>query len=154
MRQSKFIIFIFLFFILTGCFAKPAADSTALPKPTEIKSVVIGGQTISVELAITKEEQVQGLANREAIPENHGMLFVYPNYQMSGFWMKGMQFPLDIIWIKDERIVGWVSAQPVSASEELEIYYPPEPVDKVLELNFSLVEKNNWQIGEKVIFNY
>src|SRR3989344_6207881 len=57
------------------------------------------GQDIKVEIADEAEEQIEGLSGREGLGENEGMLFVFENPGRYSFWMKDMNFPIDIIWL-------------------------------------------------------
>lgn len=52
-----------------------------------------------VEVADDKAERAQGLMNRETLSKSAGMLFVYPNPQQVGFWMKNTLIPLDMIFL-------------------------------------------------------
>lgn len=62
--------------------------------------------TIAVEIVDTKEEVEKGLSGRLSMGEKEGMLFVFPVMGQYSFWMKDMNFPIDIIWISDEgRVV-------------------------------------------------
>ena len=66
-----------------------------------------GPITVSVELALTQEEQARGLMWRNELPEMAGMLFVFRAETMRSFWMKNTPLPLDIIYIsRDLRIVS------------------------------------------------
>ena len=65
--------------------------------------------------------------------------------------MPDMRFPLDIIWIKGNEIVGILENVSPAGFGELEIYYPPEPVDKVLEINAGLADKLNIKIGDGIV---
>ncbi len=99
-------------------------------------SIIINGKTISAEVANTPSARAQGLSFRTALGFNNGMLFLFDKPDDYGFWMKDMNFPIDIVWIKDDKIVGVVekaAPEPNKSIYELTIYYPPEAVDKVLE---------------------
>jgi uncharacterized membrane protein (UPF0127 family) len=128
--------FLILFFILGGCLTpQPSQYQTKEPLRYEhpISKVVINGQTVNVELAISQEDRLRGLSNRESLGADQGMLFVFPDYAPRSFWMKDMQIPLDIIWIKDNQIVG--IAYSVATAPPLIAYHSPEPVNYVLEVN-------------------
>ena len=65
----------------------------------EIKSVVVGGKTFSVEVARTDMERERGLSLHVPLQNNQGMLFIFQKEDLYGFWMKDMLFPIDIVWI-------------------------------------------------------
>jgi uncharacterized protein len=106
----------------------------------------------TVELAITEAEKERGLGYRDRLDENHGMLFPYDHAEKFSFWMKGMSFPIDIIWIRDQKIVDISKNVPVATSSVLPIYSPREPVNQVLEVAAGTSERNGIQIGDLVMF--
>ncbi len=85
--------------------------------------VVLGGERFTVELAETQEKQALGLMFRDEMPDDHGMLFLFPGEARRSFWMKNTRIPLDIFYFEQgprigER-VGEHSALPVTAVPEL-----------------------------------
>ena len=118
-----------------------------------IKQVKIAGQVVKVELALTSEEQAQGLSQRSELKENEGMLFVFKRTGNYPFWMKDMNFPLDIIWISKDFSVIYIKkdARPESYPET---YSPSKNAIYVLEVVSGFGEKNNLQIGDRVEFSY
>jgi len=99
--------------------------------------VAINNQTIIVELVSTPEQMARGLGGRDRIGINEGMLFSFAASGIYPFWMKDMRFPIDIVWIRDGRIVGVterIDPQIGAPDVELRSYPPPEPVTQVLEL--------------------
>lgn len=70
-------------------------------------NVVIAGRTFKLELAITPEKRVQGLSNRTDIPADGGMLFVFPDLQVTRqeFVMRDCPVPIDIIFLDRTRRV-------------------------------------------------
>lgn len=113
----------------------------------------IGGQNLLVEIAGTKAQMRLGLSGREKLDDNQGMLFDFGAQQtVASFWMKGMKFNLDFIWIKNNKIIFITPdvPAPVLADENLELYQPPEPVNRVLEVNAGWAEKNKIKTGDEV----
>ena len=99
--------------------------------------VRIGGQTVIVDVAKTEKDRARGLSGRTKIGINEGMLFLFPNEGRYPFWMKDMRVPIDILWIREGRIVGveeMVYPEQNISPEMLTLYTSPLPVDKVLEL--------------------
>lgn len=111
----------------------------------------VGGCFFFVDLARTEEEKRQGLSGREKMGELKGMLFVYDFSSRQSFWMMGMNFPLDFVWIRDEKIVALTENVP-SPKEmgKVEVVSPKEEVDQILEINGGLIEKCEIRIGQKV----
>lgn len=74
--------------------------------PLPMAEIEVGGQSLPVEVAITPEERARGLGFREELVPGTGMLFVENQATSQSFWMKGMRFCLDIVWIEGGQIVG------------------------------------------------
>ena len=119
--------------------------------------IKIGGQVFKVEVANSMMSRAQGLSGREKLDEGAGMLFIFDGLGKYGFWMKDMKFAIDIVWISGNKIVGFqqnAQPEPTKTIFGLTTYYPPEEVDKVLELNAGAVAKYGFRIGDAVEFNY
>jgi uncharacterized membrane protein (UPF0127 family) len=121
-----------------GSFYNPLQTSaTSTPKP-ETKTISINGNQLEVEVVTTNEGRKRGLSKRSSLEKDTGMLFVFNNDQRPTFWMKDMNFPIDIIWIDEEKIVGIdKNLEPESgiADEDLTLYPAPQKIDYVLEVN-------------------
>jgi len=114
--------------------------------------IVVADRQISVEIAKTAKAKAIGLGYRQNLPENKGMVFVYRVKEVPGFWMKGMNFPIDIIWIIDGEVVGCESDVPVVFGNNYPIYRPIVSVNMVLEVNAGFCQKNRVKTGDKVIW--
>ena len=113
---------------------------------TDSKIVKIDKVEIEVEVAKTDEERKLGLSGRKSLENNAGMLFVLPSNSKPTFWMKDTLIPLDIIWIKDAKIVKIdenVPTQIGANSSDLKLYPAPGVVDFVLEVNAGFSEENS-----------
>lgn len=121
-------------------------------KPARRGSVLIGGKTIRVEVARTPEQREQGLSGRTVLPEDTGMLFIFEKPDFYGFWMKKMNFSIDIIWIgRDYKIVD-VSAD-VSPLTFPRTFLPKEPAQFVLEVPSGWVNFNKISVGDPTKFS-
>lgn len=130
------------------------SKNTVYNQPTQTLS--INSKIINIELAETSLEKAQGLSGRESLPENSGMLFTWKEKAKPGFWMIDMKFPIDIIWISDNKIVGIAKnalPEPGKSPLQLKHYYPPEPINYVLEVNGWFCDKNNIKVGDMVTFS-
>lgn len=79
------------------------------------------------------------------------MLFLYGKPDSYHFWMKGMAFPLDIVFIRDSTIVSIArNVPPPNGDGDLPRYASDEPADKVLEINAGLCDKYGIQEGDRV----
>ena len=115
--------------------------------------VFVRGQEFSVEIADTPMKRSRGLSGREKLEINEGMLFLFSNAGYQSFWMKGMVIPIDIIWIKGSKIVGFeknVRPEPGVRTTNLKRYVSPEAVEKVLEVSAGTAERLGIEIGDEV----
>ena len=127
--------------MLFGCQFSPNTDN----------QVIINGQSIKTEIVKEVRDMVKGLSGRKSLCPDCGLLFVYPDYQVRTFWMKGMNFPLDIVWLKDEIIAGFEeNIPPFNAQGQISRMLSNEPVNLVLELNAGWIGQNQIKIGDKV----
>ncbi len=149
-----YLIFVFILLILAVIYV--FAFTIFKFNKQEYKSVKINDYEFKLEIADTPLKRARGLAYRPALMEDEGMLFIFETPMIQRFWMKGMNFPIDILWLKDEIVIGFeenVQPEPGVKDEFLKIYSSPEPVDKVLELKAGSVEKLKIKVGTKVEFN-
>lgn len=133
------------------------ASSTAVPgenPPLPGEPLSIDGATFTAEIASTSLEQTRGLSFRPSLGANDGMLFVFATGSVQSFWMKDMNFPLDMIWISGTTVVGFAQNVPAPAPGtplwNLPVYVSPGDTDKVLEVNAGTVAKYNIRVGDAV----
>jgi len=112
--------------------------------------IIIGDTKIDIELASTSEERTMGLSNREVLDQNTGLLFTYDQNLVPRFWMKNMNFSIDIIWIKNNTVVGYEKYLLPEGEDPKTVYYPQTFVNRVLEVNAGFVDKNGIRIGDEI----
>lgn len=115
--------------------------------------VEINYKNLNVFVADQPEEQRLGLSIRDQLPESEGMVFTYDQLQKPSFWMKGMKFPIDIIWIRNNRVVDlslYLQPEPGKEDRQLKLYTPKTEVDMVLEVSSGWATKNDIQLGDEV----
>ena len=119
--------------------------------PLPMGTVMIENANFTVEIASTMVQQARGLSFRPSLPENHGMLFVFGSSTIQNFWMKDTNFPLDIIWIGGDTVLGFAEntqPQPGDPLWKLKVYSSPDGVNRVLEVNAGTVAKYNIKVGD------
>lgn len=109
---------------------------------------------LSVAVVKDPAQQAKGLAGCVSIPEKSGMYFPFEEPRETTFWMKDMLIPIDIIWIKDDRIVGVDDKVPYPKKHETDkdsrLYKSPGPVDAVLEVASGKAESYGLVVGAEV----
>ncbi len=114
-------------------------------------TIKVGEKTVFAELAKTPQELHTGLMFRKDLPENEGMLFLYPHPQILRFWMSNTLIALDIAYINHDKII--ISIQHMEPLNEKKRYVSPVPAQYALEMNKGWFERNNVSVGDKVDFN-
>ncbi len=122
-----------------------SAGSQGMLLPTA--QLTIGSHTANVEIAATESSRSYGLMQRQSLPRNHGMLFVFDNAGMPCFWMKNTPLPLSIAFVDAKgRIVNISDMRPHSLDE----HCPAAPVVYALEMEQGWFHQNNIKAGATV----
>lgn len=117
-------------------------------------SVTVGNTLIPVEVAREYAAIQKGLSGRPYLDQNSGMLFVFPKASIYSFWMPDMNFPIDILWINNGRVVDTdENMTNIFDPTNPRYYRPSSPAQFVLEINAGFIRRNNIRIGDPVIFN-
>ena len=113
------------------------------------------GEEIPVEVADTLKKRRLGLGKRNSLKKGWGMLFVFEKRKPHHFWMKDMQFPLDIIWLDNHRIVHIIkNAKPTNSKDKNEVMTSPVPVNFVLEIAAGSAAKLQLKTGQRMKFKF
>ena len=92
---------------------RPSAGQREAPRLPTVEVILPDGGRIEAELAITPQQQAQGLMFRAHLPPGQGMLFVGDRASRRSFWMYQCLIPLDMIWLDGaHRIVEIVREAP------------------------------------------
>lgn len=140
-------VFISLFFFSNTALASKAGSSKAGLIRFE------NGKSVGVEIASSEEDKSVGLMYRERLEENTGMLFVFGYEEKYAFWMKNMNFALDMIWVDSSfRIVDITRNAEPCREERCGTYSPSGRAKYVIEVNSGFSESNGIKIGQRVYF--
>ncbi len=147
-RRSWFFLFFALFLFPLHLVAQPPS----LPQQISIA----GKATFTLEIADTPEKRSRGLGYRDALPLDQGMLFLFEEPGYHAFWMFGMRFPIDILWIREGVVVHIEQNLPPPSPLHVRLptYRPAVKADTVLEINAGLVKKYDLRVGDRVEFHY
>jgi len=117
----------------------------------QFTSLKLGNQTFLAEIAKTEKERERGLSGKNSLPEDFGMLFVFNKPDKYLFWMKEMNFPIDIIWLNENKKIVDIttnlatSTYPNTVTSQTSALY-------VFEINAGLADKYNFKIGDSLDF--
>ncbi|MEM1944803.1 MAG: DUF192 domain-containing protein [Nitrososphaerota archaeon] len=114
--------------------------------------IIVGGVKISVEIADDPTERGRGLSGRTGLEEGWGMLFVFERAGRHSFWMYGMLFPIDIIWMDEDGVIVYVVEDAQPCTSVCETYAPNADAKYVLEVRAGLVRELGVGLGDVVAF--
>lgn len=115
---------------------------------TQIK---INNLTLDVMLAANPVAQARGLSGHPGLGPLEGMLFIFDRDSQPGFWMKDMNFPLDIVWVDANRRIVEVSKN-IAPDTYPQQFTPITPIRYVLEVNAGFTDMHNIQPGNIIHF--
>jgi uncharacterized membrane protein (UPF0127 family) len=111
--------------------------------------VHIGDVGMRVEIVESDAERSQGLSGREGLGVVEGMLFVFPENDRHGIWMKDMLFAIDILWVnQDLKIVA--IEENVLPETYPKVFRPARDARYVIETNAHYVESFGIEVGDTV----
>lgn len=129
----------------------PTTPSSAPERLTQASSSL---PEMRFEVVTTQASQERGLGGRANIPQDYAMLFVFPEDERIGFWMKDMLAPIDMVWLSDNGTVlgieDSVAADTYRSDTDAQIFYPPQPVKYVLETRAGEARRRGWKAGTHV----
>jgi uncharacterized membrane protein (UPF0127 family) len=118
--------------------------------PLPMIRVVLGERSILAELAASPRQQEAGLSGRSGLADGNGMLFVFEPPKNVGFWMKGMRFPLDIIYADDDGIVMNIHSD-VSPATYPRAFHSVAPAKYALEVPAGFATVYHIGIGARMV---
>jgi hypothetical protein len=125
-----------------------------LPEGRDTATIIVGETPLEVQIAWPGHQQTLGLGYRNALEPGTGMLFPGDAPRPRTFWMKGMRFDLDIIWIRNDEIVGaaeYAKPDPEGTADMDRARYPSgEPVTHVLEVPAGWLDAHGYGPGTPV----
>ena len=125
------------------------------PIKVPLKSIQVNGKKIAVTVANTNASRARGLGGTKSLGDYEGMLFTFDQKNIiAPFWMKDMIIPIDIIWIKANKIVqidANIKTPDINTPDSaLNLYSTKEGIDYVLETNANWAQKNSVKVGDGV----
>jgi uncharacterized membrane protein (UPF0127 family) len=108
----------------------------------------IGDHKLTVEVADNPGEQVVGLMNREFLPADRGMVFVFEEPKQAFFWMKNTSIPLDVAFLDSEGVI--LEILPLVPFEETRVASKSDKVAYAIETNRDWFVSRGLKPGVKV----
>lgn len=116
-------------------------------------SATINNKKFSLSIADNEKERMKGLSGKKSLNQDDGMLFLFDKKDTYSFWMKNMNFPIDIIYLDGNRVVDVKNNVPPAKEDETPtIYTPSQPANRVLEVAAGVAKQNNIKPGSQISF--
>lgn len=154
------VIVVFIVFgrgFSTGQFITQTATESAQTQKKESTQVTIKDLVIQAKISDETKEHQSGLADYSSLALGDGMIFVFDKSASYVFWMKDVEFAIDILWIDEAKkivdIAPNVPPEPNKGEKDLTRYKPKSDAKYVLEINAGLSALHNLQIGDQVAFD-
>jgi hypothetical protein len=104
---------------------------------------------IQVEVADTPEKREIGLSGRDRVGLQ-GLLFIFDESDYHKIWMKGMKFPIDVIWISEDLEVVGVTENMLPNSYPKTVFEPPKPIKYLIETEANFADTFDIAAGDEV----
>jgi hypothetical protein len=122
-------------------------------RPAVIPVTLPSGKVLQAEVMVKDEDRQMGLMFRPSLPLDRGMLFLFARPGLHGIWMMNCRFPIDILWLdEDRRVVHLEEAVPPCTEEPCPTYEPLRPASYVLELNARQARRQKALVGSVLQF--
>ena len=111
----------------------------------------IVNQRFDLEVARKQQQQAIGLMYRTFLPTNRGMLFPFQPAQPVSFWMKHCRISLDMIFLRQSKVVAISAQVPPCTADPCPSYGPAEAlVDQVIEIRSGRAADLGLKVGDSV----
>ena len=110
----------------------------------------VGTARVLIDIADTPALRERGLSGRKLLLNDQGMYFIFDHPDVYPFWMKEMNFPIDIIWIGEHMSVVDITKS-ASPSSFPQTFVSSAPALYVLEVQAGFAERHGVKIGDQVV---
>jgi uncharacterized protein len=127
--------------------AKPQLPGQVLPITATAK---IADRSFDLEVAKSRQQQAIGLMYRTFLPANRGMLFPFNPPQSVQFWMKNCRLSLDMIFLRQGKVIAIAANTPPCKSDPCPVYGPNELTDEVIEVRGGIAAYIGLKVGDSI----
>ncbi len=114
-------------------------------------TLVMNGMVFRAEVVDTPQAVEKGLSGRQSLAPDAAMLFVFDEAKTWCFWMKDMEFSLDILWLDDSKTIVAVESD-LAPETYPQDYCPPKPALYVVEVRAGTADQLGLKPGAQVSF--
>lgn len=107
----------------------------------------IGTHKLTAEVAATEPNRSTGLMHRRMMPENRGMLFVFPQVALHGMWMMNTYLPLSVAFADSDGVITNIAdMEPHTQNSHM----ATRPAKYALEMNQGWFRKRGIKAGDRI----
>ncbi len=126
-----------------------ATAASLVASDNALAEISVAGRQFKTYVADTEALQEKGLSGRPAISADEAMLFPFGTPDYYGFWMKGMRFSVDMVWLDADRKIIFIKNEAMPESYP-EGFRPDKKATYVIEFLGGTVKKLGFKIGDEV----
>jgi len=116
------------------------------PKVVRLIPIKLGDISLLASIADTNATRELGLSGTTYLPEDEVKLFIFETSEKWNFWMKDMNYPIDIIWLDEQKKVVHIENN-VKSDSYPSYFLPPVPAKFVIETNAGFAEAKQILLG-------
>lgn len=143
-----------LLLMFVACLTIAGCKSDAPVGSAGTQRIEIAGRAFDLELALDSAARYQGLSDRQSIPEDGGMLFVFPHARELTFVMRRCLVPIDLIFLAPNGRVVSMHRMPIEPYDtpewRLKRYASGWPAQFAIELRGGTLDHLALELGQKV----
>jgi uncharacterized membrane protein (UPF0127 family) len=148
-RQRAIVVIVLALVLLTVSFV--------LTNKKDTETIIVtfpSGREVETEVADTPEKLLFGLAFREGLPPNTGMLYIFDASERHRVRTKAFKIPVDIVWLDDaRRVVHLVEGAKPCTEDPCPAYGPPAANARyVIETNAGFIKEEGLAPGAELKF--
>ena len=150
MAGKKFLIIFFIFVLIVWIvdFRKSTSLNQDIDSGYQTKDLFLGNEILNVDIADTDEKRTLGLSGRNEL-NDRGMIFIFEDEAIRGFWMKDMLVSIDIVWIDSDGVILHIENN-ISPDSYPDVFQPNVPAKYVLETSANYTVEKGIQLGDKI----
>jgi uncharacterized protein len=135
-------------FVISFVFSSLLHTANAKNEPLPVIKLNIQDYTITAEVANTPSARATGLMHRTDLPENNGMLFVFPVAGIYGMWMQNTHLPLSVAFLDEMGVIINIADM---IPHTITSHRPVKAAKYALEMNLSWFDVRGIKAGEVVL---
>ena len=133
--------------LILGLMLCAAAGGLAAQQLNEVQAIKLGERIVELEVARTSVEHRTGLMHREAMPENHGMLFIFAAPRPIAMWMKNTLMDLDAAFVDE---CGSITQIVTMKTGTLDLHHSRVDTSRVIEMNAGWFHRHDVKVGTQI----